>query len=335
MLTIVCHHSIIRSKIFIKGLCNMKMNRLISIIMILLEHKKISASELARMLEVSKRTIYRDIAIINEAGIPIITFPGINGGIGIMEEFKVDKCLFSESDLTTLLIGLSGVNSAFNSEETKQAMSKLRALIPKEKQKEIDELTSRMSIDLSPWKRDVIYEQYLQIINSAIVNRKILSFDYSDAKGDVSFREVEPYRLLYKSNSWYLQGYCLMRQEMRTFRFSRIRKLITSEQSFTPKDSDFFTLGKEIGHDMPQVMVKIMFDDTLKGQLLSYYRNIDIRHENGKNIATIPILEGDIGIRFLLSLGEECECIEPQSVREKIIQKAEVVLGVYKKKIKS
>jgi predicted DNA-binding transcriptional regulator YafY len=311
------------------------MNRLISIIMLLLERKTISAAELARTFEVSKRTIYRDIEIINEAGIPIITFPGINGGIGIMEEFKVDKRLFSESDLTSLLIGLSGVHSALSSEETKQAMSKLKALIPKEKQNEIDELTSRIDIDLSPWQKDIMREGYLQIINSAIVERKILSFDYFNIKGDVSFREVEPYRLLHKSNSWYLQGFCLLRQEMRTFRFSRIRKLITSERAFTPRDVDFSTLSKEIDYDIPQVMVKIRFDDTLKGQLISYFSDIDMGHENGKNIATIPILDGDIGIRFLLSLGESCECLEPQTVREKLIQKAEAVLEVYKQNFKS
>ncbi len=147
----------------------MKINRLISIIMMLLERKTISAAELARTFEVSKRTIYRDIEIINEAGIPIITYPGINGGIGIMEEFKVDKRLFSESDLTTLLIGLSGVNSALDSKETKQAMSKLKAIIPKEKQNNIDELTSRVAIDLSPWQKDITRETYLQTINSSIV----------------------------------------------------------------------------------------------------------------------------------------------------------------------
>ena len=313
----------------------MKMNRLISIIMLLLEHKTISAAELARRFEVSKRTIYRDMEIINEAGIPIITFPGINGGIGIMEEFKVDKRLFSESDLTSLLIGLSGVHSALNSEETKQAMSKLKALIPKEKQNEIDEITSRIDIDLSPWQKDIMRGGYPQIINSAIVQRKILSFDYLNMKGDFSFREVEPYRLLHKGNSWYLQGFCLLRQEMRTFRFSRICKLITSEQAFTARDVDFSALSKEIDYDMPQVMVKIRFDDTFKGQILSYYSDIDIGHENGKNIATIPILDGDIGIRFLLSLGESCECLEPQAVREKLIQKAEAVLGVYKQNLKS
>lgn len=313
----------------------MKMNRLISIIMMLLERKTISATELARTFEVSKRTIYRDIEIINEAGIPIITFPGINGGIGIMDEFKVDKRLFSESDLTSLLIGLSGVHSALDSEETKQAMSKLKALIPKEKQIKIDELTNRIAIDLSPWQKDILREEYLQIINSAIVERKILSFDYINVKGDDSFREVEPYRLLHKGNSWYLQGFCLLRQEMRTFRFSRIRKLITSEQAFTPRDVDFSTLNKEIDNDMPQVMVKIRFDDTLKGQILNYYSNIEAQHENGKYIATIPILDGDIGIRFLLSLGESCECLEPQDVRDKLIQKAEAVLEVYKQNFKS
>ncbi|GAA0757945.1 YafY family protein [Clostridium sartagoforme] len=313
----------------------MKMNRLISIIMLLLERKTISAADLARTFEVSKRTIYRDIETINEAGIPIITYPGSKGGIGIMEKFKVDKRLFSESDLTTLLIGLSGMHSALDNSETKQVISKLKAIIPKEKENDIDEITRRITIDLSPWKKDIIREGYLQTINSAIVERKILSFDYSNSKGDVSFRQVEPYRLLHKSSSWYLQGFCLLRQEMRTFRFSRIRKLIASERAFMPRDIDFSTLSKEINYDMPKVMVKIRFDDTLKGQLMSYLSDIEIVHENGKNIATIPILDGDIGIRFLLSLGESCECLEPQNVREKLIQKVEAVLGVYKKNLES
>lgn len=308
----------------------MKMNRLISIIMLLLERKTISAAELARTFEVSKRTIYRDIESINAAGIPIITSPGINGGIGIMEEYKVDKRLFSESDLISLLIGLSGVHSALGSEETKQAMNKLKALVPKEKQNDIDKLASRITIDLSPWQKDIMREGYLQIINSAIVEQKILCFDYFDIKGDVSFREVEPYRLLHKGNSWYLQGFCLLREEMRTFRFSRMRKLIASERAFTPRASDFLTVSKEIDYDIPQVMVKIRFDDTLKGQIISYFSDIDIRYENGKNIAIIPILDGDIGVRFLLSLGEACECLEPQDIREKVIQKAEAVLELYK-----
>ena len=307
----------------------MKMNRLISIIMLLLERKIISAAELARTFEVSKRTIYRDIEIINEAGIPITTYPGINGGISIMEQFKVDKRLFSDTDLTTLLIGLSGVHSALDTKETKQALSKLRAMIPKEKQNNIDELTNRITIDLSPWQEDRARERYLQTINSAIDEHRILSFDYSDSKGDISFREVEPYRLLHKSNSWYLQGFCLLRQEMRTFRFSRMRRLNITEQVFTPKKPEFSAITNVIDNEIPQIMVKIRFDETLKGQMLSYFNDLDIISEADKYTATIPIFEGDIGIRFLLSLGESCECLEPHTIREKLIQTAEAVLRVY------
>ena len=102
-----------------------------------------------------------------------------------------------------------------------------------------------------------------------------------------------------------------------------------------PRDVDFSTLSKEIDYDIPQIMVKIRVDDTFKGQILSYFSDVDMVYENGKNIATIPILEGDIGIRFLLSFGDSCECLEPQDIREKLIQKAEAVLGVYKLNLKS
>lgn len=77
-------------------------------------------------------------------------------------------------------------------------------------------------------------------------------------------------------------------------------------------------------------MVKIRFDEMLKGEILSYFSNLDIIPEADKYTATIPIFKGDIGIRFLLSLGESCECLEPLTVRKKLIQKAEAVLGLYK-----
>jgi predicted DNA-binding transcriptional regulator YafY len=72
----------------------MKTERLIAIIMLLMESDKISASKLANMFEVTKRTIYRDIDTINMAGIPIVTTNGVNGGISIMKNYKIDKSLF-------------------------------------------------------------------------------------------------------------------------------------------------------------------------------------------------------------------------------------------------
>lgn len=88
----------------------MKVDRLISIIMILLDKERIGAQELADMFEVSPRTIYRDIDAINMAGIPIRSTSGVGGGFEIMPQYKVDKKVFSTTDLSALLMGLSSIS---------------------------------------------------------------------------------------------------------------------------------------------------------------------------------------------------------------------------------
>ena len=83
----------------------MKIDRLVSIIMILLDKKRIGAQELADMFEVSPRTIYRDIDAISMAGIPVCSISGVGGGFEIMREYKLDKRVFSTADLSAILMG--------------------------------------------------------------------------------------------------------------------------------------------------------------------------------------------------------------------------------------
>jgi predicted DNA-binding transcriptional regulator YafY len=89
----------------------MKVDRLVSIIMILLEKERIGAQELADLFEVSPRTIYRDIDTINMAGIPVRSTSGVGGGFEIMQKYKIDKNVFSTSDLSAILMGLSGLSN--------------------------------------------------------------------------------------------------------------------------------------------------------------------------------------------------------------------------------
>lgn len=124
----------------------LKIDRLISIIMILLERKKISATKLAEMFEVSPRTIYRDIESINSAGIPIITYPGINGGIGIIEEYKIDKKIFTTSDIETLLRGLKGISSTMTNEDIINTIAKVKGLVPDEQIKDIELKSNQITI---------------------------------------------------------------------------------------------------------------------------------------------------------------------------------------------
>jgi predicted DNA-binding transcriptional regulator YafY len=131
---------------------NMKIDRLVSIIMILLEKQRISARELAKMFEVSARTIYRDVEAINMAGIPVMSTSGSGGGIEIMSRYKLDKKIFSTDDLSALLMGLTNLSGMVRGSEVANAIAKVKSFIPSEKAKSIELKASQICIDLTPWE---------------------------------------------------------------------------------------------------------------------------------------------------------------------------------------
>ena len=129
----------------------MKVDRLVSMIMILLEKRRVGAQELAAMFEVSPRTVYRDMEAINQAGIPVRSIPGVSGGFEIMPDFKVDKRAFSADDLSTLLMGLNNLSGVMRSDEYTHALAKVRSFIPAEQAKAIELKASQVVIDPRSW----------------------------------------------------------------------------------------------------------------------------------------------------------------------------------------
>ena len=105
----------------------MKVDRLVSIIMILLDKKRIGAQELAEMFEVSTRTIYRDIDAINMAGIPVRGASGVGGGFEIMPQYKIDRTVFSSADLSAILMGLSSLSNMIGGNELVNALAKVKS----------------------------------------------------------------------------------------------------------------------------------------------------------------------------------------------------------------
>lgn len=214
----------------------MKVDRLVSIIMILLEKKRIGAQELADMFEVSPRTIYRDIDAINMAGIPVRSMPGVGGGFEIMQEYKIDKKIFSTSDLSAILMGLSGLSSMIRGDELVNALAKVKSFIPVDVAKDIELKANQIYIDLSPWMNNTDIQPQLESIKMALQESRLLSFEYADRHGNKTSRIVEPYQLVLKSNRWYFQGYCYKRNDFRLFKLSRISDLHVQEQFFIPRD---------------------------------------------------------------------------------------------------
>ena len=210
----------------------MKMDRMISIIMILLERKRVNVPELAKIFEVTTRTIQRDLDAINQAGVPIVSYPGVGGGVGIMENYKLEKRLFSTADVTTLLMGLGSIHSSLSGDEVVGALAKVRGMIPEEQREAIELKAGRFTIDTSPWSGSRSFDELVGLLEMAMEKSRILRFAYSDRKLNKTVRLVEPYRLILKTMSWYFEGFCLERQDFRIFKLSLMSETVMTDRVF-------------------------------------------------------------------------------------------------------
>lgn len=298
--------------------------------MVLLERKKVSAAKLADMFEVTPRTIYRDIETINSAGIPIITYPGINGGIGIMEEYKVDKKLFTTSDIATLLMGLGSISKAMTNDEIINTLAKVKGLVPEEQIRDIELKSNQITIDLAPWIGNRSMQLNLEKIKTALNHKKLLSFKYSNRDGKRSNRKVEPYRLVLKEANWYLQGYCVSRQDYRVFKLSRISALEILDEIFIPREFDSRSLGAWDYIERNIIAIKLLVHESLRDRMVEYSGEENIEPcGNNKLIVKFPFIEDEFGYNLLLSFGDKCECLEPQNVREELIRRIKNMLVAY------
>ena len=308
----------------------MKIERLLSIIVILLEKKTIPAPKLAEIFEVSTRTIYRDIDTLNAAGIPIITYPGVNGGVGILPEFKIEKNLFTSEDLASLLTGLSSISSAFSSLEITNALIKLKGIIPQKKLKEIEKKTNKIIIDLTPWKNTNNVNSNLKTIKSAIDKNKILSFRYEDRQRKKSLRKIEPYRIILKGTDWYVEGYCLFRDDFRYFKLSRLSGLKITPKSFIPRDIP--EADTESGPLSEKVIkLKVSIDITLKSEFIELYGDqCFISESKNKCTAVIPFPENEYSYRFLMGFADKCTVLSPENIKQEFITRIKSAAKHYK-----
>ena len=198
----------------------MKIDRLIGIVSILLQQEKKTAQELAKKFEVSRRTINRDIENLCKAGIPIVTKQGQNGGISIIDGYKIDKTLLTSSDMQAILSGLGSLDSVSGTNQVSILMEKLGA-------SNFISGNPNILIDLSSWYKDSLSPKIEQI-KKAIEQNKLISFVYYSPKGESS-RIIEPYYLVFHWSSWYVWGYCRKRDDYRLFKLNRMTHLNTKE----------------------------------------------------------------------------------------------------------
>ena len=308
----------------------MKVDRLVSIIMILLDKKRIGAQELADMFEVSPRTIYRDIDAINMAGIPIRSSSGVGGGFEIMQNYKIDKKVFSTADLSAILMGLSSLSNMMRGDELINALAKVKSFIPAERAKDIELKANQICIDLGPWTGNRNIQPYLEIIKTALQENRLLSFEYISLHGNRTARTAEPYQLVLKSNHWYFQGYCHIRNDYRLFKLSRMSNLQMQEETFAPRDYQKPILDFTEILDTMQTKIKLRIHKSVMDRILDFcsYEDVSPAGED-YYIVSFPFIENEYYYDMLLSFGNKCECLEPLHVRAEIKHRIHDIAAIY------
>jgi predicted DNA-binding transcriptional regulator YafY len=298
----------------------MKIDRLFSIVHILLNRGKVTAKELADEFEVSTRTIYRDIDSLSMSGIPIYTDKGTSGGISLLDNYVLNKSLVSQEEKNSILLGLE-VLQATQYEQVDTAINKLKTLFEQENDKYIE-------IDFSAFNNETQIKVF-EDIKESLKKNQTLEILYKNNTGQRTSRIIDPLKLVFKQQRWYLIAFCHKRQDYRTFRISRILETIITDRRFTRSQYDI--ADKEIiSHGLGNVKRVHL---TLKNEALFRVEEefqLSMIQQHGHKFLTVEF-ETDLDewlANYILSYADYLINIEPKELKDKVKKKAEKIINL-------
>lgn len=305
----------------------MKVSRMIEIITILLNKKTVTAVELAERFEVSVRTIYRDVAELSASGVPIYTTQGINGGISIMENYSINRAMLSDNDKNSILFALNSLQST-KYPEIDSVLEKLGGIFK-------NNISDWISVDFSPWGSNPnAYNKFVDI-KAAILQCRVIEIDYINAQNKKSTRKIEPLRLDFKYQAWYLWGWCRNREDFRSFRISRIKRVTVTDESFerdkclhhTPNPQN----SRDAGGWNSMIHCVLQFTEGALYRLYDDYDDDQI-HDNGDGTYTLNLdfPEDNWVYGYILSFGTYVKVLSPEHLCNIIKDKSEKIARFYR-----
>jgi predicted DNA-binding transcriptional regulator YafY len=217
----------------------MRLQRLIAILLLLESRGQVKGRELAEALETSERTIYRDIEILSEAGVPIVSLSGPVGGFSLMPGYSVNQKDLHADEMINLFLSGMGVRPDEHSDASlalKNAILKLENSVPSQYLPDIRKARERFYFDPSQWWDEKPPLLHLDTLRKSVwQSRKVLltHTKASEERKETTVRVVQPYGLVVKNTDWYLVAFCETRQGVRVFKVDRIQEAQLLEDPFS------------------------------------------------------------------------------------------------------
>lgn len=278
----------------------MRESRLFKIIYCILENGRITAPELAAKFEVSVRTIYRDIDVISSAGIPIYVTTGRNGGIQILENYVLDKALFSEEEKKDILSALQSV-SVVNHTYEKDMLTKLSALFSVHSD-------NWFEVDFSRWGSKTQDKTTFELLKNAVIFHRAVCIMYVNSYGKKSKRKIYPLKMMYRAKEWYIKAYCVDKDDFRIFKFNRILEVQFLSEEFEPMEYPKTADEPKRKYNK----ISLCFPKEMAYRVYDEFEGNEIEEtENGDLMVSSDMPEDNWLVGYLLSFGTQVTVIEP------------------------
>lgn len=303
----------------------MKIERLYAITVYLLNHGKTSASELAKYFEVSVRTIQRDMDALCLAGIPIVAIAGAAGGYDISEHFKLDKQFATSDDCSYIMTALQGLASAVNNQKVEKILEKVSSVS--------NGNDNGIILDFS-----ILHEgdeSKLEMLQSAIMKKRVVSFTYTNNDNETRIHNVEPIAVIYRWFAWYLLAYSRVKGDYRTYKLVRMNDLRITDEPFMKEHEPASDILRETDKmdSRRYIELTVRCTGAAKSRVIEYLKGtVTTELPNGDTMMKLTVVENEqLWIGTLLSLGDSVEVIEPIEIRERLLTNAEKIISLYKK----
>lgn len=299
----------------------MQSQRLFEIIYLLMEHSPRTTGELAKRLEISERTVRRDVDALSAAGVPVYMTRGKGGGVHLMDGYVLDRSLVSEAEQNEILAALSALRQT-GAADDEALPERVARLFRREN-------TDWLDIDFSFWGAPPEYRRAFDLVKQAILERRPLSFSYRDAGDRTSERTVEPVKLLYKERSWYVRAWCRTREDWRSFKIIRMvwESMELAPDTFEPRPLPP-NLGENYTNNRGRRIVLLFSGD--EGRVREEFAPEAIeRLPDGCLRVTLNTETTNRSRHYLLSFGSDLYVEEPADLREWMRQEAAAIVRRY------
>jgi len=313
----------------------MRADRLLSILLLLQVHRRVTARDLAKRLEVSERTILRDMDALSGSGVPVVAERGAGGGWSLLDHYQTKLTGLSAAEIQSLFVGRSPRQMADLGlhREAEAALIKLQASLPAGSREQAEFARQRILIDTRGWRDPAESAACLPLLLDALWRGRRVRFHYNRVLGEVSQRSGNPLGLVAKGSTWYLVAN--VDGEPRTYRVSRISDAaILDEPGARPADFDLAAYWERSAAEFREKLPRYYATFLASPAVMRWvrYRGWRLEQETVEADRVRVRLRFDAeeeAVQFALSFGGEIEVIEPHELRAKVLAGALAIANLY------